>query len=82
MFFFMIFSKVNFVFSQKPKSYLRLLALFLFLTFLELFSIGLLIPYLNYILNDDFALKTGSSILNFDNFQIFTEMTKATLVIV
>ena len=81
-FFYDIFKKVNFVFSQKPKSYLRLLALFIFLTFLELFSIGLLIPYLNYILNDDFALKTGSSILNFENFQIFTEMTKATLVIV
>ncbi len=81
MFFFRdVFKKVNFVFAQKPKSYFRLSILFIFLTFLELFSIGLLIPYLNFILNDNFFVESGYLKVIFKNVQIFSEISKINLI--
>ena len=51
------YKKVNYVFNKTYISYVPLLFLFIFLTLLELLSIGLIIPYINLIFNPEFLTK-------------------------
>tara|TARA_B100000886_G_scaffold90816_1_gene59933 strand:+ start:19707 stop:21452 length:1746 start_codon:yes stop_codon:yes gene_type:complete len=51
------YKKVNYVFSKTYISYFPLIFLFIFLTLLELLSIGLIIPYINLIFNPEFLTK-------------------------
>ena len=51
------YKKVNFVFNKTYVSYIPLLLLFIFLTLLELLSIGLIIPYINLIFNPEVLIK-------------------------
>ncbi len=51
------YKKVNFVFNKTFSSYVPFLFLFILLTFMELLSIGLIIPYINLIFNPELLLE-------------------------
>ena len=51
------YKKVNFVFNKTFTSYVPFLFLFILLTFMELLSIGLIIPYINLIFNPELLLE-------------------------
>ncbi len=61
------YKRINFVFNKTFKSYIPLLFLFILLTFLELLSIGLVVPYVNLILNPEslFSSKSFAVIKDF-----------------
>jgi len=52
-----IYRKINFIFDKKYSSYVPLLFLFIFLTILEIASLGLILPYMNLIFNPDLLFE-------------------------
>ena len=69
-----IYRKINFIFDKKYSSYVPLLFLFIFLTILEIASLGLILPYMNLIFNPDllFENKLFQNFFTMSN-QISTE---------
>jgi len=52
--------KILFVFDKNFLSFLPLIILFLFASFLELLSLGLIVPYIKFLIQPEPSLSFGS----------------------